>query len=100
MTIDKMTPPIPIETTIKEIVELLTDDIVSVNFELDSEHPIPRLTIEFVRNVMWTVTYRYVGWKWHLQSFHMDSKKYKEANRRNIEMTLGLLLLMEGGLND
>jgi hypothetical protein len=99
MTADKMTPPIPIEATIRELVELLTDDIVSVKFDLDSENPIPRLEIEFMRNVMWSVTYRFVGWTWHLQSYRMDSNKYKEADRRQIETTLGLLLFMEGGLN-
>ena len=98
-TIHEMTPPIPIEATLTEIIELLTSDIVGVKFELDSEHPIPRLTLEFMRDVMWSCTFVLFNNALHLQSFRMDASDYKKPNERDIEMTLDILRRIEGGLN-
>jgi hypothetical protein len=96
--VNEMTPPIPTEATLAEIIDVMAPDIVRVNFELDSEHPMPRLTVEFMRNVFWSGTFIWVNNKWFLQSFRMDSSEYKKQNLRDIQMTLDLVQAMEGGL--
>ena len=98
-TYNTMMPPIPIEATLTEIIELLTPDIVGVKFELYSEHPIPRLTIDFMRDVLWSCTFVLFNNALHLQSFRMDASDYKKPNERDIEMTLDILRKIEGELN-
>lgn len=98
MTVDKMMPPIPNSGTLSEIIQVMGADIVSVQFNLDSENPIPRLTIEFMRNVFWSGTFVWFDNKWHWQSFQMDASKYKTYhNHRDIQHTIASVRVFTEG---
>ena len=98
MTIREFTPPIPNSGTLSEIIQVMGADIVSVQFNLDSENPIPRLTIEFMLTVFWSGTFVWFDNKWHWQSFQVDASKYKTYhNHRDIQMTLALVRVFTEG---
>lgn len=97
MTVDKMMPPIPNSGTLSEIIRVMGADIVGMQFNLDSENPIPRLTIEFMRNVFWSGTFVRFDNKWHLQSFQMDASKYKNVNHQEIQTTIALVRIFTEG---